>query len=291
MVFGELLWDVFPKQEHLGGAAANVAYHAALLGASSHLISRVGADVRGRKAIELLRAVGVDASEVQIDPLRATGQVNVTLINAEPHFEIGEKAAWDAIFPPTSPGATSDADVFCFGTLAQRSEQSRRTLHAILNCLSQLNAASRPMRLLDLNVRPPYCDSQVILTSIRSADVLKLNDNELILLEKTFGWKNGVKTVLDRFNLRWVVVTHGHEGATLYGHSIRHTLPAPKVAGGDSVGAGDAFVAALAVAFGAGLSLLEAMPHAVNHAAWVAGQVGAMPKPSSGLRSCCSRSL
>lgn len=275
----------------MGGAAANVAYHAALLGANSHLISRVGADARGQNAVDLLRASGVDTSQIQSDAHRSTGRVNVTLINGEPQFEIGAQAAWDAIFPPTAPAIIFQANVFCYSTLAQRSEQSRRTLHGILGRLSQLNAASRPLRLLDLNLRPPYCDSQVILSSIRSADVLKLNGNELIFLEKEFDWKNGVKTVLDRFNLRWVVVTHGRNGATLYGHSIRHTLPAPNVSGGDSVGAGDAFVAALAVAFGAGLSLLEAMPYAVNHAAWVAGQVGAMPKPSSGSRSRRGRSL
>lgn len=268
------------KQEHLGGAAANVAYHSALLGASSHLISRVGADARGRHAVERLLAIGVDISQVQTDTRRSTGCVNVTITNGEPHFDIGADAAWDAISAPKSWGAIFTADVFCFSTLAQRSQQSRKTLRCILDKLALFAVSHRPLRFLDLNLRPPYYDSHVILTSLRSADVLKLNDWELSLLEGMLDWKNGIEVLLDRFNLRWVVVTHGREGATLWGHSIRQTLPAPLVTGGDAVGAGDAFVAALAVALGRGLSLLEAMPCAVEHAAWVAGQSGAMPAPS-----------
>ena len=265
----------------LGGSPANVAYHAALLGAPASLISRVGADVLGRHATLQLSASGVDTRWVQIDTQLPTGKVRVESHQHQPSYSIATPAAWDAIeaMPTHLPrGAT---DVFCFGTLAARSERSRATLTRMLQHLDHLPAKERPWRFLDLNLRPPYCDLGAIQTNLRYAEIVKLNDEELHWLEQQVGHGNGLEYLLGRHQVRWVIVTHGSGGATLYGHALRVHAASSLASGGDTVGAGDAFVAAFAVQLTRGQKPPCALSAANRYAGWVASERGAMPKKNT----------
>lgn len=262
----------------LGGSPANVAYHAALLGASAALVSRVGADALGRRATEQLHAAGVDTRWLQTDPLLPTGMVQVDFQDQQPVYRIAAPSAWDAIaFSPESVPRGA-ASVFCFGTLAARSRASRETLTRFLQVLDRLPLTERPWRLLDLNLRPPYADLSVVQNILRSAEIVKLNDEELHCLEQQLGRGNGLSYLLERHRLRWVIITHGAAGATLYGHSLRVHCAATPACAGDTVGAGDAFVAAFAVQLTRGKRPPEALHAANRYAGWVAGERGAMPQ-------------
>jgi len=274
VTFGELLWDVFADGARLGGSPANVAYHVALLGAPATLISRVGADVRGRLATQRLLASGVDTRLIQNDPQLPTGTVDVEFRGSEPSYHIKTPAAWDAIaVPPHLPTPA----VFCFGTLAARCATTRTTLIRLLQHMDQMPTADRPVRLLDLNLRPPHADISTVRANLRYAEVAKLNDEELSWLEQHVGQGNGLDYLLDRHGLRWVIISHGAGGATLHGHALRAHQPGIVVSGGDPVGAGDALVAAFAVLLSRGKHPLDALSSANRYAAWVASERGAMP--------------
>lgn len=282
MSFGELLWDLFADGARLGGTAANVAFHAAQLGAESHLVSRVGNDHEGARALSLLRDAGVVVDSVSIDPHLRTGSVVVKLENGEPHFTIQEQVAWDAIDPNQSAlDAIFRGDVFCFSTLAQRSPIVREPLYKILSSIA-LGAPSSarpglPLRLVDLNLRPPHVNSDWVLRSLELADVVKLNDAESEWLRELGATRDVDDWLLERFKLTLVAHTHGAQGARLVSQTGSWSEPGLPVTGGDPVGAGDAFVASLAVSLATGRPCAEALTLANAHAAWVASQPGAMP--------------
>src|SRR4051794_14674604 len=133
LALGEVLWDLLPGGRQLGGAPANFAYHAAQLGADARIVSAVGDDELGREVLSRQRALGLDTSLIAIDPLHPTGTVTVSLEAGQPTYTIHEGVAWD--FIPTMPQTlemAARADCVCYGTLAQRSDASRRTIQAVL---------------------------------------------------------------------------------------------------------------------------------------------------------------
>ncbi len=284
---GELLWDLFPDKQLLGGSGANVAYHAARLGAEAHLISRVGKDTLGRLALKELTQSGVLTSQISLDPHRPTGTVHVTFEGTEARFQIGKHVAWDRVDPgPDGLALTQQADAVCYGTLVQRTPMMRGRVKQLLRELCASGSAGplggrrarRPLSILDLNLRPPYLDQETILDAISMADVVKLNEEEVIWVQDEFRVRDAVEFLLDQFSVRLVAVTRGANGATLFGHQITVNERGILVQGGDPVGAGDSFVAALAIGLSEGRSLPRILSEANRYAAWVASQDGAMPK-------------
>ncbi|HEY3266945.1 MAG TPA: carbohydrate kinase [Armatimonadota bacterium] len=276
---GEILWDVLPGGRRLGGAPANFAYHAGSLGAVGSVVSCVGDDELGRDILDRLGALGLDASCVAIDPGHATGIVDVEVDAAGvPCYTIREDVAWDHMpFTPAVCGAVSKADAICFGTLCQRAPDSRHTVEQAL-------AAARPgaLRVLDLNLRPPFTDHAVILSSLERADVVKLNDEELAVLAELLllpsGEEAGVRSLRERYSLRVVALTRGSRGSLLYDGDIsEHPGVAARVV--DTVGAGDAFTAALVIGLLRGLSLDVINAAANRLAAHVCAHSGATPLP------------
>src|SRR6266850_3146345 len=178
---GEILWDVFPDGPKFGGAPANFACTTAELAANRmdvYIVGAVGNDALGKKAIELLRSHGVNTTCVA-QVAHPTGQVNVTLDNAgKPTFEIAENTAWDNLpWSDELSQLAARADAVCFGTLAQRSPTSRETIRRFVQ-------STRPscLRILDINLRPPFWTEAIVRESLELANVLKLNDTELPVL-------------------------------------------------------------------------------------------------------------
>ncbi len=243
LTWGELLWDVFPArgERRLGGCAANVAYHLAQLGTEPLLVSRVGDDVLGKSAITSLRGAGVSVAEVQIDPDCPTGTVTVDLSGAEPTYSLAEQAAWDRIeASPRVLTAARSAKAIVFGTLAQRTSLVSGALNAVLE------VATGP-RVCDLNLRAPFDTGELIDWAIPRADVLKLNEHEAARVSRALNADDPVDALLKRYPSLLVIVTLGERGAELACAAHRVSVGAPAAApGGDSVGAGDAFTAAIA---------------------------------------------
>jgi fructokinase len=252
---GEILWDILPRGKQLGGAPANFAYHAGALGARSRVISRVGQDSLGKEILQRLQALGLPVADIQTDASAPTGTVSVQLSeDGQPCFIIHEDVAWDRLaLTQSSLTAVSEADAVCFGTLAQRREPARSAIRALL-------AAVRPsaLRILDLNLRQHYFSRDIIETSLKLANVVKCNDSELPVLAECLSLHGSVGQQLEQLARqhaqRLVCLTRGAHGSLLFAAGQWADDPGQPVVVRDTVGAGDAFTAALA------LGLLEGKP-------------------------------
>lgn len=244
---GEVLWDLFPEEERFGGAPANYACHAADGGGNVIMVSAVGDDPHGRAAITMLEKYGVDSRLIEISNDDPTGTVGITLDEAgKPTFTIHEGSAWDRIhWRPEMEAAIQSASGFYFGTLAQRSETSR---HTIQRCLKSAISANVP-RVLDINLRTPFYDSQGIAESIELASVLKLSDDEIEVVRSAVGVptdlsaEEACQELLKRGALDIVVMTQGADGALLVTADQTVKQPSIPTEVVDTVGAGDAFAA------------------------------------------------
>jgi fructokinase len=283
---GEILWDMLPAGRQLGGAPANFAFHAQQLGARGAVVSRVGDDALGHEILEKLDAAGVDRRGVGIDPAHPTGVVDVTLDSkGVPTYVIRTGVAWDFIeSSPINLELARSADAICFGTLGQRNAQSRSAIGAML-------AAAKPgcLRVFDINLRQQYYDAELLDTMLRQSDVLKLNEDELPMLAMRLGIRSigdhTVAALVDRYPLKQVALTFGAGGAYIYGTDSRCTHPGVKCDVADTVGAGDAFTAALVMGLLAGRPVSWINNFANQLAAYVCSQHGAMPTLPDQLRA------
>ena len=274
-MWGEVLWDRFPSGDQLGGAPANLAWHLGQAGGWAQLVTRVGDDEDGRRAIARLAEV-IDTSLVQVDPTRATGEVTVQLENGEPRYRLHPGRAWEHIAcTPEVTAAIGEAGVFVFGTLAQRRPEGLAAWR------TAVTAAARCLKVCDLNLRPTDQDAPAIREALDAADVIKLNDRELATLRDWFGWRDPIAEL--RTRPRTIAVTHGAAGSTLHGAAgqtsgLTIEIPAtPAPPGGDNVGCGDAYLAILVHGMTLGWDL-ETSGHAASRwAAAVAGHRGATP--------------
>lgn len=276
---GEVLWDLLPSGPQLGGAPANFACHIRALGAAASLVSRVGRDRLGDEALSLLKARGLDMACVARDPERPTGTVVVDVDpDGQPRFEIVEHVAWDAISATDEAmDRVRRADAICFGSLAQRSPEAGRAIR-------QLVAASRPvaLRVFDINLRAPFYQDDVIESSLRLANVLKLNETELPVVAAKFGLhgtaEEQIETLAGRFGLDVVALTLGAAGSLLYraGRWAREAGRTVSVI--DAVGAGDSYTAALVLGLLLDLPTAALLANATDVAAFVCTEAGATPQ-------------
>lgn len=281
VIWGELLWDRFPAAlggDRLGGAPANVAWHLAQAGGWAQLVTRVGDDADGCRALAELDGL-VDTSLIQVDPERATGEVTVELHGGEPRYTLHPGRAWERIeCTDAAAAAIRDAGVFVYGTLAQRTAEGlaawRRAIAA---------AGARALKVYDANLRPNDRASHAVAEALAHADLVKLNDREVGQLRALLGWDDPIAELRARRPCV-VVVTHGAAGSTIYPSSGASSgapievLGAPASPGGDNVGCGDAYLALLVFGMTSGWDLATSGRIASRWAAAVAGVRGATPR-------------
>jgi fructokinase len=253
LALGEVLWDLLPSGKQLGGAPANFAHHAHALGAEVHLVSSVGNDPLGVEILDRLRSHGMSADCVSVDPVAPTGTVSVEVsADGQPQFTIHEDVAWDRIPANTaSLEHAARAQAVCFGSLAQRREPSRSSIRRLVEA-----APARALRVFDINIRQHFHSPAVIETSLRMANVLKLNEQELSLLGAMFDLRGDsrgqAEALARRFRLISVALTRGADGALLLADGVWSDHPGCQAEVVDSVGAGDAFAAAMTLGLLAG---------------------------------------
>jgi fructokinase len=280
---GEILWDVFPDGPRFGGATANFACSAAGLGrdrVSVCMVSSVGQDELGTGAVDSLRRRNVNTSYVTTQD-KPTGQVIVELDElGRASYEFAADTAWDNLtWSDDLTELARRTDVCCFGTLGQRSVRSRVTIQQFVAATT-----STALRIFDVNLRPPFVSDAVLLDSLNLANVLKLNDEELPAVAELCGLsgtdEHVMRQLAGRFELRAVALTRGPNGAVLLqaGQISEHAGVETKVV--DTVGAGDAFTAALALGLLDGNDLSEINEAACSAAAFVCSQSGATPEMS-----------
>lgn len=278
---GEIVWDIFPDgQPRLGGAPANFVYYSQLLGTESLLISRIGDDELGKETLYLLAQADLNQEYIQIDPFHPTGTVRVSLdAAAVPTFFIEENVAWDYLEKsPNLRQLASKVNAICFGSLAFRSSQSRETLNWFLSGLR-----ADCVRILDINLRPPFFSKDLIEYLFTQANVLKINETELGLIKSLFSFrereeKDILKKLLHLYNFKLIALTKGEKGSLLLSGNRECHHPGFPVKAIDTVGAGDAFTAALVNGLLKGMDLEEINRRANWLASYVCTQKGAWVK-------------
>jgi fructokinase len=272
---------MLPEGPQLGGAPANYGVMAGRLGNHATIISRIGRDVLGERALDVLRPFPVDCGQLQVDPQQPTGKVTVELADGQPSYTIHQPVAWDFFeLSEAWLNVAARADAVCFGSLAQRSEQSRQTIHALVR-------ATRPecQRIFDVNLRAPFYSGGIVRESLELASVIKMNDVEVPMVLGLLGLPaqdslcEGAELLLAEFSgLSLVAITCGGDGSLLVGRSQWHRHAGISVKVADTIGAGDAFTAAMTTYLlrGAPLSVLNEAGN--RWGSFVASQRGAMPE-------------
>jgi fructokinase len=278
---GEILWDLFPDGPRFGGAPANFAVQASLLGASVSVLGAVGQDSAGRHAVEILQRFGIDTSLVQSTPDAPTGTVSVSVNPAgKPAFTIQPDAAWDRLeWNRALESAIKDFDAVYFGTLGQRGANSRGTIRRTLEAAKDHGV----LRVLDINLRPPFYDRTLLHESLCFSNILKISDEELPPVAAACNISDHAEPseilteLLSRFSLDCVAMTRGADGAVLVtpGEVIEQAaIPVTIV---DTVGAGDAFTAALVTGRIRGQPSAAILRHACETASAVCAHAGGIP--------------
>ena len=274
---GEALWDCLPEGRKIGGAPANFAYHASQFGYEAHAVSAVGNDALGDETIEALKANGLKLCMPRVD--FPTGQVLVSLDeDGVASYDIKEGSAWDNIpFTPEMEQLAGRCSAVCFGSLAQRNEVSRNAIYRFLNATPK-----GCMRIFDINLRQNFYSKEVIQESLRRCNVMKINDEELVIIGRMFVYpgldiENKCWLILGKYNLDMLVLTCGVNGSYVFSKGAMSFLETPKVEVADTVGAGDSFTGAFVASILSGKTIPEAHRIGVNVSAYVCTQNGAMP--------------
>ena len=276
---GEILWDCLPEGKKLGGAPANFAFHAGALGADTIAVSAIGKDVLGDEILRELNQKGLKYLLPRVE--QETGTVQVTLDSEGiPTYEIKTGVAWDNIpFLPEIKQLAEKCDCVCYGSLAQRSEVSRNTIKEFLK-----HTPESCLKIFDINLRQQFYTKELIHDNLLACNVLKINDEELDIISKMFGFSNlsvedRCRRLLEDYGLQLVILTCGVNGSYVFARGEKSFLETPKVEVADTVGAGDSFTGAFAASILAGHTIFEAHQLAVKLSAYVCTKKGAMHHP------------
>ena len=285
---GEALFDCLPEGRKLGGAPANFAYHVSQFGLDGCAISAIGDDELGEEIVETFERVNLNHILPKVE--QPTGTVKVTLDSkGVPQYDICLGVAWDNI-PLTAEmlDVARQAEAICFGSLAQRSEVSRRTIHAFMDA-----APKDALRVFDINLRQSWFTAEVIAESLNRANVLKINDEELdvvatmllgvptvpgkLIAEDADKTRAVCRDLIAKYDLRMLILTCGAIGSYVFTADSESYVQTPKVKVADTVGAGDSFTATFVAQILLGKSIRQAHEKAVAVSAFVCTQNGAMP--------------
>jgi len=274
--FGEVLWDVLPDGARPGGAPLNVAYHLTRLGLNTGVISKVGEDELGRELSSLIDSWGVDSRLLQVDHNYDTSSViaNVNDSN-EVSYEILFPVAWDFVKPDKSIAAMLTPSTYLvYGSLASRNDVSRNTLMELLE--------TDAIKVFDINLRPPHINKGLLKVLLSKADIVKFNAAELELMGHLFDESNGDEThrvqfIQREFSIKEVIVTHGAEGAAYYRDGIIYSVPGIPIQVADTIGSGDAFLAAFIANHKLNTAPRQILERAVAMGAFVATKKGGCP--------------
>lgn len=275
---GEVLWDMLPEGRKIGGAPVNFAYHAGQFSIDTMAVSAIGNDKLGEDTIAEMN--GKHLNHIFPSVPYPTGSVQVSLDEkGVPAYDIKENVAWDNIpFTNEIESVARSCRAVCFGSLAQRNAVSRNTIRKFIE-----STPSGCIRIFDINLRQNFYTSNVIHDSLELCNILKINDEEIMLVSRMFNYdssniENVCRTIMEDFSLEMVILTCGTKGSYIFTKGGVSFMPTPKVNVADTVGAGDSFTGSFCAAILRGLPVAEAHKKAVEVSAYVCTQNGAMPE-------------
>lgn len=280
LCFGEILFDILSGQRKLGGAPLNVAAHLAKLGFKGSIVSSVGDDDLGNEAITSIKKIGIDSSLISISS-KKTGRADITLKDGDADYIFNDDSAWDNI--PKPKNLPKHVGVIYFGTLAQRSALSRKTLEEILSFTEAEEV------FFDVNLRKQYYSREIIVEGLRKATILKMNEEEVPIIEDILGIKErdidkASEEISRQYSIPTVIVTLGKNGAQIFrdGSWCKREAEAKRVV--DTVGAGDSLSAGIIGSLLKGLGIKKALEIGSHIAAYVVSEEGAIPEYDEELR-------
>ncbi len=237
--FGEVLWDIYPDRIEIGGAPFNVYYRLHSLGNNVKIISSIGDDDLGLKALKFFKKNNLNSEFISIDKKHKTGQVKIHLKSGEPSYDIVDNVAWDFI-PITKQHNSENFDYLIFGSLAIRNDKSFETLKEIIR--------KSKFKILDLNIRQNYYKKYKLDYLLNSTDFLKINIDELFILRDLFNIKDDetediVQKIFSKFNLKYICLTNGSVNSSFFDGNKFIYVDSLRVKSIDNVGAGDNFLA------------------------------------------------
>lgn len=278
---GEVLWDVLPEGKKLGGAPANFAYHAGQFGLDTMAVSALGEDKLADETIQQIEDKHLPYALPRVP--YPTGTVQVELDNEGiPTYNIKENVAWDNIpFTEDIRSIAENCRAVCWGSLAQRNIVSRTSIYKFLEA-----TPDDCLKIFDINLRQNFYTKEVIQESVKRCNILKINDEELVLIGRLFGYpgldiENKCWLILGKYDLDMLVLTCGVNGSYVFSAGNMSYQETPKVTVADTVGAGDSFTGTFCAAILKGKSVEEAHKLAVKVSAYVCTQNGAMPQVPS----------
>ena len=276
LCLGEVLWDMLPSGPVPGGAPMNVAIHLQKFGLEVEMASKVGNDQSGNELLDFMQQSGLGLALIQHDTSLPTSKVLVHLDqNNNATYEICYPVAWDNLqLTDELRLKAAEAGMMIFGTLASRDIATRNTVLELLenDCL----------KLVDINLRQPYDQKEIVETMLNKADMAKLNDEELVVISQ---WHNKhkhdersiIKWLAETYRLDTIIVTRGDKGAIAYHHRIFYDHPGYFVKAVDTVGSGDAFLAGFVSSLFLGNPMADALAFACATGALVATKRGGTP--------------
>ena len=281
---GEALWDMLPEGKKLGGAPANFAYHACQFGLEGMAVSAIGQDSLGEEIVEALEAHHLPYHLDRVE--YPTGTVQVTLDpQGVPQYEIKTDVAWDNIpYTKELAALAADCKAVCFGSLAQRNAVSRESIGLFLQAVPE-----DCLKVFDINLRQDFYNREVLVESFRRCDILKINDEELVVISRMFelpglSLEEKCRSLIKTYNLQMLILTCGVNGSYVFYEGGLSFLDTPKVKVADTVGAGDSFTGAFVGSLLGGKTVPEAHETAVKVSAYVCTQSGAMPEVPDTLK-------
>lgn len=269
--FGEVLMDCFPDRNVIGGAPFNVAVHLKRLGVESGIITKIGKDELGEQLGDILKKEDLD-NHLQIDPNYSTGRVDVTLNNGQPSYHIHEGCGWEFI----DFKEIEEPNYFVFGSLALSFKHNKQSF------IHYKQTFKSTLFVCDINLREPFYDNETIELCLESADILKINDEELTYLSEEYNQANPILWLRDKYNITKVLLTEGSKGATLFWDGEEVKCQVNKVENIiDTVGAGDSFTSMFLYGLVNNLPFDESMQKAADFASVICQTAGAVPQDLS----------
>lgn len=277
---GEALWDVLPEGKKIGGAPANFAYHVSQFGLPSCVVSAVGDDPLGHEIVENFTSKGLNQLIAEVPYPTGTVQVEIDQAGV-PQYDIKENVAWDNIpYTDALDELAKKTKAVCFGSLAQRNVVSRNTIDRFLDTMPKTDDS---LVVFDVNLRQGFYNKDILCSSMKRCNILKINDEELVTISRMFGYpgidlQDKCWILLGKYNLKMLILTCGINGSYVFTPGNVSFQPTPKVEVEDTVGAGDSFTAAFIAGILRGKSVAESHAIAVQTSAYVCTKKGAMPK-------------
>jgi len=277
---GEILWDMLPEGKKLGGAPANFAYHTAQLGLPAYIVSAVGNDHLGDEIIQHIEQKQLNHLIPHVPYPTGTVEVNIDE-GGIPCYDIKQNVAWDNIpFTPSLENIAQHTRCACFGSLAQRAATSRTTINRFLDAMPD---DENTYKVFDINLRQNFYSREILHISLQKCNILKINDEELILINELFKLAGSTSEtlcldLLKAYQLKMLILTCGAHGSHVFTPKEHSFVETPHVNVVDTVGAGDSFTASFMAALLHGKSTTEAHHLAVSVSAYVCTQPGAMPR-------------